>query len=107
MNEINLRKIDENGKHLVLILNDYKLLYVPIPKAACLKLKTLLILLNRGYEDLELYEFIHKAKASFAHWKFGISDNYQITDSELHKLFKDPNYFKFAFVRRGGAQAEA
>ena len=99
MNEIDLREINENAKRLVLILNDYKLLYVPIPKVACTKLRTLLILLNRGYEDSELYEFIQKAKASFFHWEFGIYDNYQITDSELNKLFKDPNYFKFAFVR--------
>ena len=37
----------------VLILPKYKLLYVPIPKAACTKLRTLLILLKRGYEDKE------------------------------------------------------
>lgn len=99
MNKIDLREINENAKRLVLILKDYKLLYAPIPKVACTKLRTLLILLNRGYEDSELYEFIQKAQASFVHWEFGISDNYQITDSELNKLFKDPNYFKFAFVR--------
>ncbi|MGB3511821.1 MAG: sulfotransferase family 2 domain-containing protein [Microcoleaceae cyanobacterium] len=99
MSKINLREINENSKRLVLILNDYKLLYAPIPKVACTKLRTLLILLNRGYEDSELSEFIQKAQASFFHWEFGISDNHQITYSELHQLFKDPNYFKFAFVR--------
>lgn len=99
MNEINLREINENAERLVLILNDYKLLYAPIPKVACTKLRTLLILLNRGSEDSQLYEFIQKAQASFLHWEFGISDNYQMTGLELNKIFKDPNYFKFAFVR--------
>lgn len=99
MNEIDLREISENAKRLILILNDYKLIYAPVPKVAYTKLITLLILLNRGYEDSELYEFIQKAQASFLHWEFGISDNYQITGLELNKIFKDPNYFKFAFVR--------
>ncbi len=85
---------------LVLILNKYKLLYVPTFKVACTKLSTLLVLLNRGYEDTELYEFLQNTpQAPFFHWEFGIPDNHHVTYSELRQLFNDPNYLKFAFVR--------
>ncbi|NES81688.1 MAG: hypothetical protein F6K10_09940 [Moorea sp. SIO2B7] len=60
-------------KHLatltwVLILAKYKLLYVPIPKVACTKLRTLLILLKRGYEDEELEKFLNGTPAPFYNW---------------------------------------
>ncbi|NES22011.1 MAG: hypothetical protein F6K41_24590, partial [Symploca sp. SIO3E6] len=56
----------------VLILNKPKLLYVETPKAACTKIRTLLILLNRGYDDPELAEFLQTVKpAPYYHWEFG------------------------------------
>lgn len=91
MNLIKLRR--------VLILNKHKLIYVPMPKVACTKLRTLMILLNRGYEDLELDEFLRNSQAPFYHWKFGIYDERLLTYSELYQLFNNSNYLKFAFVR--------
>lgn len=91
-------------KHLatltwVLVLPRYRLLYVPIPKAACTKLRTLLILLNRGYEDQELEKFLNTTLAPFFNWEFGIPDNYRLSYTELYDLFYNSDYFKFAFVR--------
>ncbi len=83
----------------VLVLYKYKLLYVPIPKAACTKLRTLLILLNRGWEDHELEQFLNTTLAPFYHWEFGIPDNYRLRESKLYDLFYRSDYFKFAFVR--------
>ena len=82
-----------------LFLNKYKLVYVPIPKVACTKIRTLLILLNRGYEDVELLEFLKNTPAPFYHWEFGISDNHHVTFIELSNILNNPNYLKFAFVR--------
>ena len=81
----------------VLVLHKYKLLYIPIPKAACTKLRTLLILLKQSGENRELEHFLNTTLAPFYHWEFGITDNYRLSKTELSDLFSD--YFKFAFVR--------
>lgn len=91
-------------KHLAkitwtLVLHRHKLLYVPIPKAACTKLRTLLILLNRGYQDQELEQFLNTTLAPFFNWEFGIPDNYRLDQTELYDLFYNSDYLKFAFVR--------
>ncbi|MDF0551649.1 sulfotransferase family 2 domain-containing protein [Kamptonema sp. UHCC 0994] len=84
----------------VLLLPKYNLLYVETPKAACTKIRTLLILLNRGNDDPELAEFLKKTKPSpYYHWEFGITDNYNLSKTELFKVFQESQYFKFTFVR--------
>ncbi|MGB3508471.1 MAG: sulfotransferase family 2 domain-containing protein [Microcoleaceae cyanobacterium] len=83
----------------VLLFKKYKLLYVETPKAACTKIRTLLILLNRGYEDPELAEFLQTTKpVPYYHWEFGIVDNYNLSKLELFDVFNS-DYFKFTFVR--------
>lgn len=83
----------------VLLLKKYKLLYVEVPKAACTKIRTLSILLNRGYEDPELAKFLQTTKAApYYHWEFGIVDNYDLSKRELLDVFNS-DYFKFTFVR--------
>ena len=83
----------------ILILNQHKLLYVETPKTGCTKISSLLILMNRGYEDCELADFLTTTPASYYHWEFGIPDNQSYNSQELSTLFNNPNYFKFAFVR--------
>ncbi|NES22553.1 MAG: sulfotransferase family protein, partial [Symploca sp. SIO3E6] len=71
------------------------------PKAACTKIRTLLILLNRGYDDPELAEFLQTVKpAPYYHWEFGVTDNrVDLSNRELSALFQERDYFKFTFVR--------
>lgn len=84
----------------VLISTNQKLIYVEVPKAACTKIRTLLILLNRGVEDPQLAEFLRITKpAPYYHWEFGVTDNRSMDDTQLASLLADVNYFKFAFVR--------
>lgn len=84
----------------VLISTSQKLLYVEVPKAACTKIRTLLILLNRGADDPQLAQFLHSTKpAPYYHWEFGVTDNRSIDATQLASFFADQSYFKFAFVR--------
>lgn len=84
----------------VLILHNFKILYVQTPKAACTKICSLLILLARGYDDPELTQFLKDIKpAPYYHWEFGITDNRSVSDQELSNLFQNRDYFKFTFVR--------
>lgn len=93
------RRIGAAALERILILNQQNLLYVETPKAGCTKIRSLLILLNRGYEDRELAEFLTTTPASYYHWEFGIPDNKTYNNQELLALLNNPNYFKFAFVR--------
>ena len=93
------QKIGAAALERILILNQQNLLYVETPKAGCTKIRSLLILLNRGYEDRELVDFLKTTPASYYHWEFGIPDNQSYNSKALLALFKNPNYFKFAFVR--------
>ena len=93
------RKIGAAALERMLILNQYKLLYVETPKAGCTKIRSLLILLNRGYEDGKLADFLKTTSATYYHWEFGIPDNQTYHNKELLTLFNNPDYCKFAFVR--------
>ena len=93
------RKKGASALERILILHEHKLLYVETPKAGCTKIRSLLIFLNQGYENSELADFLKTTPASYYHWEFGIPDNHSYSSQELSTLFKNPNYFKFAFVR--------
>jgi hypothetical protein len=83
-----------------LLLDNPKLIYIETPKAACTKIRTLLILLNRGYEDPELAEFLKNTNpAPYYHWEFGIRDNHSLKSKKISLLLESPDYLKFTFVR--------
>jgi hypothetical protein len=53
-----------------------------------------------GEDDPDLAEFLKKTKPSpYYHWEFGITDNYNLSKTELFKVFQESQYFKFTFVR--------
>ena len=84
----------------VLIMHNPKVLYVETPKAACTKIRNLLILLNQGCENHELANFLRTIKqAPSYHWEYGLTDNRSISNSELSSLFQNSDYLKFTFVR--------
>ncbi|MEM9923038.1 MAG: sulfotransferase family 2 domain-containing protein [Cyanobacteria bacterium P01_D01_bin.50] len=83
----------------VLILPRQKLVYVENLKAGCTKIRTLLILINREYEDFELINYLNQQPAAYYVWEFGIPDNLSLSKQELIDWFQDSNSFKFTFVR--------
>lgn len=90
---------DRESPDWALVLPQYKLIYLETYKAACSKIRVLLILLNRGYDDSELAEFLKTTPAPYYHWEFSVQDNQNFNRKELTTLFHNPEYFKFAFAR--------
>jgi hypothetical protein len=94
-----MNRKDRESPDWALVLPQYKLVYLETYKAACSKIRVLLILLNRGYDDPELAEFLKTTPAPYYHWEFDVRDNQNLSRKELTSLFHNSEYFKFAFAR--------
>ena len=89
----------KNSINWALFLKQPSMVYVPTPKVACTKLRALLIMLQVGRDDPNLWHFLNSTPAAFFHWEFGLTDNHRATKKYLIHMMQSEEVFRFAFVR--------